>query len=79
MEGHRLRLEDLRDILAFAPDALVVGKGGYGLMKVGNDVKRELAERGIRLEAKKTSEACERYNKLVKEGKKVVAALHLTC
>lgn len=78
-EGHRLRVEDLEEVLAHEPDVLVVGMGAYGLMKVGDDVKKALTETGILLKAERTAEACDVYNELVEEGKQVVAALHLTC
>jgi len=79
VEGHRLRVEDLKDVFVSELDVLVVGMGAYGLMKVGDDVRKALAARGILLKAEKTEKACDIYNELVKEGKKVAAALHLTC
>lgn len=79
IEGHKLRDEDLKDVFLFSPDVLVVGKGAYGLMKISEEVEKALAERGIRLRARRTAEACDIYNALVKKGKRAVAALHLTC
>ena len=79
VEGHRLRVEDLKDVVAFDPEVLVVGTGAFGLMKVTDEAEKALAERGIQLVARKTAEACEVYNELMREGKKAVAALHLTC
>lgn len=79
VEGHRLRVEDLKDVLVFEPEVLVVGTGAFGLMKVTDEVEKALAERGIQLVARKTADACNVYNELVREGKRVVAALHLTC
>jgi len=78
-EGHRLNIEDLREVIEEAPEVLVVGTGYYGLMKVPEDVKEYLANKGIKLIAKRTREACENFNSLLRSGKKVVAALHLTC
>lgn len=79
VEGHRLCVDDLEDVLPSEPEVLVVGQGAYGLMKVGDDVKKALTERSIRLIAERTAKASEVYNDLVKEGKRAVAALHLTC
>ena len=78
IEGHRLRVEDLKDVFAYNPDILVIGKGAYGFMKVSNDVKKALSERGALLKEGKTAEACDMYNELIKKGKNTVAALHLT-
>lgn len=79
VEGHRLRLEDLAEILDSDIEVLVVGQGAYGMMEIGNDVRRALADRGIKLFAERTGEACEIFNEMIRVGKKTAAALHLTC
>ncbi|MFQ6123018.1 MAG: Mth938-like domain-containing protein [Candidatus Heimdallarchaeota archaeon] len=76
--GHKLYVEDLEDVLREKPDVLIVGMGDPGLMKVLPETEARLKSEGIRLIAKPTEEACSIYNKLLK-GKKVIAALHLTC
>jgi len=48
-------------------------------MKVPEDVKRFLTEKGIEVIAQKTAEACKTFNKLRAFGKSIAAALHLTC
>ncbi len=78
-DGHSLHLEDLAILDEKKIDVLVVGTGSYGKMNVPSDVIQKLNERNIVVVAKKTSEAVEEYNKLVKENKIVAAALHLTC
>ncbi len=76
--GHELRIEDLRNVIQEKPDVLVVGMGNPGLMKVLPETETRLKSEGIKLIAKPTEEVCKIYNKLLK-GKKVIAALHLTC
>ncbi len=79
-EGHRLRLEDIRDVLErVRPQVLIVGTGYYGMVKVEDEVRDFLRERGIELVKEKTGEAVRRYNELSGRGVRVVAALHLTC
>ncbi|RLI22559.1 hypothetical protein DRO54_00805 [Candidatus Bathyarchaeota archaeon] len=78
-EGHRLHIEDLKEIVNKDIDFLVVGTGYFGLMKVPDEVKRFLAEKGIEVIVQKTAEACKTFNKLMNSKKKVAAALHLTC
>ena len=78
-EGHRLHVEDLKEIIREDIDVLVIGTGYFGLMKVPEDVKRFLSEKGIEIIVQKTAEACKTFNKLNSSGKKVAAALHLTC
>ena len=77
-EGHRLHVEDLKDVLEVKPEVLVVGTGYSGLMRVPPETRRYVESEGIEFIAQKTAEACETFNRLVK-SRKVVAALHLTC
>jgi len=77
-EGHRLHVEDLKDVLEFKPEVLVVGTGYSGLMRIPLETRKYVESEGIEFLAQKTAEACETFNRLVK-SRKVVAALHLTC
>ena len=78
-EGHKLHIEDLREVVERKPEILVVGTGYFGFMKVPKDVKEFLAQKGIELISQKTGEACKTFNKLLSSKRKVAAALHLTC
>lgn len=81
IEGHRLRLEDLKVILNLdvLPEVLVVGTGYSGLMKVPREVIEGLEGRGIKVIVERTGVAWKIFNNLLSEGKRVVAAFHLTC
>jgi hypothetical protein len=78
-EGHRLRLEDIPAVLADPPEVFVVGQGDPGKMQVDERVVEELDRLGIQLVSLPTRAACDTFNELSREGKHVVAALHLTC
>lgn len=78
-EGHELRPSDLEEVLMARPEVLIVGTGYYGRMQVTKEAEEYLRNAGIALEAMETQKACERFNKLAEEGRKVAAALHLTC
>lgn len=78
-EGHRLQMEDLGTVLEYGPDLLVVGSGCYGAMDVPSATLKGLESGEIRLEVLHTAEACTRFNTLLRERRRVVAALHLTC
>ena len=78
-EGHKLAVEDLHAVIAAKPDALIIGSGYYGRMRVPAATKSFLTGKGIRVEVVETSEAVEVFNKLQQEYAPVVAALHLTC
>ncbi len=78
-EGHRLQMEDLGTVVGYGPDVLVVGSGSLGMMDVPPSTIEGLETRGISVIVLRTSEACTRFNALLAERKRVVAALHLTC
>jgi hypothetical protein len=80
-EGHRICVEDLKEILNREPkpEMLVVGTGYYGIVKIPPEVETILESRGIDLLAQPTKEACQTFNKLLKSNKQVVGAFHLTC
>jgi hypothetical protein len=79
IEGHKLHLEDLKDLIEAKPEIIVVGTGFYGAMDVPLDIVKVLRSQYIELIARKTSEAVELYNSLSSRGRRVAAALHLTC
>ena len=78
-EGHRLCIEDLEEVLEERPEVLVIGTGYSGLMRVPEELIRRLREMGIEVVAQRTGEAWKTYNRLLGEGRRVAAALHLTC
>ena len=77
-EGHKLSVDDLKDVWQAAPEVLIVGTGCYGLMKVPSEVKGQLSAKNVELIVENTKEAWQTYNRLA-PVKKVVAALHVTC
>ena len=78
-EGHVLQIEDLKHIIEFHPDKLVVGTGYFGRMQVPRETQEYLQQHDIELISARTSEAVEKFNQLQTQCAKVVAALHLTC
>jgi hypothetical protein len=77
-EGHRLSIEDLKDVIEARPETLIVGTGFFGSMKVPNEVREYFASMKIELVVEDTRKACETYNRMA-SLKKVAAAFHLTC
>ena len=76
--GHRLSLEDLEGVFAGEPETLIIGTGSLGLMKVPEEVRRSIEERGIKLIVARTKAACGEYTRLC-GGERVICGLHLTC
>jgi hypothetical protein len=78
-EGHELAVADLPGVLSDPPDVLVVGTGQYGRLVVLPETEQALAARRVQLIAQPTGTACQTFNQMVSAGRRVVAALHLTC
>ncbi len=80
-QGHLLQLEDIDDIVEASPKVLVVGTGSAGVMRIDPQVEEQLSNLGIRLEAARSAQAVELFNRLVDElgPDKVSLAIHLTC
>ncbi len=77
-EGHSLVPADVWEVLQSPPEILVIGQGSAGRMDVPAETRRRLQAAGIEVIAEPTPRACETYNRL-REKRRVVAALHLTC
>jgi hypothetical protein len=77
-EGHFLECEDMDDVFSFEPEAIVIGTGMLGAMKVSKRVKDKCAEKGIELLIEKTEKAVKIFNQ-ISGSKKTVGLFHLTC
>ncbi|MCX5800898.1 MAG: Mth938-like domain-containing protein [Candidatus Eisenbacteria bacterium] len=77
-DGHKLSIEDVKDIMNAKPEMLIVGTGYSGFLEITSRTKRFLETNGVELLAANTKKACQKYNEISKT-KRVVAAFHLTC
>ncbi|MGE5301141.1 MAG: Mth938-like domain-containing protein [Acidobacteriota bacterium] len=77
-EGHTLREADLSDILAEAPEILVIGTGFSGVMQVPEQTANFLKSKGIGVYIEKTGRAVQLFNEKKAAGK-IIGAFHLTC
>jgi hypothetical protein len=77
--GHRVDIEDVRDIIDAKPNILVLGKGKPGMMKSTPSLGEFLKQNDIDLIEEKTSKAIKTFNRLFKQSKNVCAGFHLTC
>ena len=78
-QGHSLAVEDLRDVIEFKPELLIVGTGDSGMMAIPAPTEKALQDAGIEVIAQNTGQACGIFNEQTKKGKNVVGAFHLTC
>jgi hypothetical protein len=78
-KGHRVTLADLDSLLESPPAMLVIGRGIFGLMKVPEETRLALAERGVQVIEARTGAAVETFNRLLDAGEDAALAMHLTC
>ncbi len=78
-KGHELSLEDIGEVLSPAPEVVVIGTGAYGRLEVLPEVEEALGALGAKTIIERTAAACDTFNTLLREGRRAVAALHLTC
>jgi len=77
-QGHVCTLDDIEDLVADAPEIIILGKGKPGFMKSDARLRSALAEQNIRLIEQPTAKAVQTFNNL-SGGHRVGAAFHLTC
>ena len=77
--GHIFAPPDLEDVVAAAPEIVVLGTGYFGRVKVLDETLTEFADAGSEVVVERTGVAVEIFNRLAAEGRDVAAALHLTC
>jgi len=79
-QGHEVCPADLEPIWEAKPEILIVGTGANDVVEVLPEARKLMERRCAQLHVMPTTEAWKRYNELAsREGRRVVAALHLTC
>lgn len=76
-EGHSLHPDDLDWLMPRKPQALIVGTGAFGRLRVPDATQEWLKSQGIELIALPTKEAISEYNR--RASAHVACGLHLTC
>ena len=77
--GHVYAVQDFAEVLAAAPEVVVLGTGYFGRVKVLDETLRALADAGSEIVVERTGGAVEAYNRFATDGRDIAAALHLTC
>jgi hypothetical protein len=79
VEHHTVTEQDIMDLLEESPDIIIIGTGASGLVYVKNEAIQKIEQKNIKLIIENTKKACEEYNNMKKEDKRVNALLHSTC
>ena len=78
-DKHVVFMKDIKDIIEYNPEVLIVGTGNSGYLEIDNNVRNFLVQNKIKLFMDKNTPAIDKYNQLVSENKKVAAIFHDTC
>ena len=80
---HKIGDWEVEELFNNSPEVIVIGTGWAGVLKISEELIRQLAEKseklGVELKILKTPKAVKEYNQLAEEGKKVNALIHTTC
>ncbi|MBM3205790.1 hypothetical protein FJZ41_03020 [Candidatus Shapirobacteria bacterium] len=58
---------------------ILIASGWHGVLKVGEEFKKEIEDKEIELKVVLTGRMAKEYQNLTKQGKKVNALIHTTC
>ena len=78
-ESQIIDTESIKRAIVLNPGLIIIGTGDSGMAKVLKETKQEILSKGIGLVIAKTAEAKDRFNEAIKENRKVIALLHITC
>lgn len=76
---HVIGEKEIAQILLERPEIIIIGIGQNALMKISPEVAAFAAEKKLKIIEKPTRQAVKEFNELAREGKKVVAYMHVTC
>lgn len=78
-EGHDLKREEINDLISASPEYIIIGTGASGALVVSKEIQGFIRAMDIKLIMEKTQVACNKFNELSRQRKKVAAILHGTC
>jgi hypothetical protein len=70
---------DISELLERHPDAIVLGCGVFGRLRVCEETMATLREQGVPYHVENTRDAVQLFNELAEEGKRVAGLFHSTC
>ncbi|MFH1367360.1 MAG: Mth938-like domain-containing protein [Patescibacteria group bacterium] len=78
-QGHAVYVDDVKGTVKEQPEIVIIGNGADSIMQVSQEVHEFFKDKKISLLIKDSAAACEEYNRLKQQGKRVIALIHLTC
>ena len=77
--SHTIGRAEIEELAKMKPETIIVGIGTNGMATVSPDAQLYRLEAKLNLIVLPSSEAVEKLNQLVDEGKRVAALIHITC
>lgn len=77
--GHSIRKNEIEELAKTKPQTVIVGTGTSGMAAVSEDAQAYAQEAKLNLVVLPSSEAIEKLNELMDEGRNVAALIHITC
>ena len=77
--SHNIRKEEIEELAAGEPEAVIVGTGTDGKARLAADVENWAKGRNLNLVVQPSEEAIAKLSKLSGQNKKVAALIHITC
>ena len=77
--SHAIKKGEIEELAKTRPETVIVGTGTSGMAAVSEDAQAYAREAKLNLVVLPSSEAIEKLNQLVDEGKRAAALIHITC
>ena len=77
--GHAINKGEIEELAETKPGTIIVGTGTSGMAAVSEDAQAYAEEAKLNLVVLPSSEAIEKLNQLVDEGRNAAAIIHITC
>ena len=77
--SHVFSKEELRELLLKDPEAIIIGTGTAGLLKIDPSIEVAAKMEGVSIHKHKSVKAIQEFNKLSRKNKKAIAIIHVTC
>ena len=78
-KSHEVGVEEMAMLLKRKPEAIVLGTGQHGVVKLLPKAEELAYQAGVEIFQETSPKAIEIFNGLVAQGKKAVAVIHTTC
>ena len=77
--SHEIGDWEIERLFSNNPDVVIIGVGWVGAVKVPDSLRSTAEKHNVVLNTLKSPKAVTKYNKLIKQDKKVNALIHSTC